>query len=102
MAQNKTIDKGGASDKRKYLDLHEHIEALREKGLLIEVDRPINKDTEMHPLVRWQFRGEKFKLRADRIFEVATDPGQIAKMAKLVTKRITSLFVPLQETFPLQ
>src|SRR5262249_8499697 len=26
-------------------------------GLLITVDRPINKDTEMHPLVRWQFRG---------------------------------------------
>ncbi|MDX1485958.1 MAG: UbiD family decarboxylase, partial [Alphaproteobacteria bacterium] len=26
-------------------------------GLLVEVDRPINKDTEMHPLVRWQYRG---------------------------------------------
>ncbi|MCH8858697.1 MAG: UbiD family decarboxylase, partial [Proteobacteria bacterium] len=26
-------------------------------GHLIRVDRPINKDTEMHPLVRWQFRG---------------------------------------------
>ena len=26
-------------------------------GLLITVDRAINKDTEMHPLVRWQFRG---------------------------------------------
>ena len=26
-------------------------------GLLITVERPINKDTEMHPLVRWQFRG---------------------------------------------
>jgi len=24
---------------------------------LIKVDRPINKDTEMHPLVLWQFRG---------------------------------------------
>ncbi len=42
---------------RGYRDLHEHIEALRGAGLLIEVDRPINKDTEMHPLVRWQFRG---------------------------------------------
>ena len=38
-------------------DLHEHIDALRAAGLLIEVDRRINKDTEMHPLVRWQFRG---------------------------------------------
>src|SRR5471032_1662333 len=42
---------------RSYPDLHEHIEALDRAGLLIRVDRPINKDTEMHPLVRWQFRG---------------------------------------------
>ena len=42
---------------RGYRDLHEHIAALREAGLLIEIDRRINKDTEMHPLVRWQFRG---------------------------------------------
>jgi UbiD family decarboxylase len=42
---------------RTYPDLHEHIAALRKAGLLIEIDRPINKDTEMHPLVRWQFRG---------------------------------------------
>jgi 4-hydroxy-3-polyprenylbenzoate decarboxylase len=42
---------------RRYRDLHEHIEALREAGLLVVVDRLINKDTEMHPLVRWQFRG---------------------------------------------
>ena len=42
---------------RGYPDLHDHIEALREAGLLIVVDRLINKDTEMHPLVRWQFRG---------------------------------------------
>jgi 4-hydroxy-3-polyprenylbenzoate decarboxylase len=44
-------------EKRAYLDLHEHVDSLRENGLLIEVDRSINKDTEMHPLVRWQFRG---------------------------------------------
>jgi len=40
-----------------YPDLHAHIAALDEKGLLIRVQRPINKDTEMHALVRWQFRG---------------------------------------------
>jgi UbiD family decarboxylase len=40
-----------------YPDLHAHIAALEEKGLLVRVKRPINKDTEMHPLVRWQFRG---------------------------------------------
>ncbi|MCH6578055.1 MAG: UbiD family decarboxylase, partial [Proteobacteria bacterium] len=42
---------------RGYRDLHEHIEALRQAGLLLEIEREINKDTEMHPLVRWQFRG---------------------------------------------
>jgi UbiD family decarboxylase len=40
-----------------YPDLHAHIAALEQKGLLIRVQRPINKDTEMHALVRWQFRG---------------------------------------------
>jgi 4-hydroxy-3-polyprenylbenzoate decarboxylase len=42
---------------RSYPDLHDHIAALEKAGQLIRVDRPINKDTEMHPLVRWQFRG---------------------------------------------
>ena len=42
---------------RPYPDLHDHVRALDKAGLLITVDRPINKDTEMHPLVRWQFRG---------------------------------------------
>ena len=42
---------------RAYSDLHEHLQALEKAGLLVKVDRPINKDTEMHPLVRWQFRG---------------------------------------------
>ncbi len=32
-------------------------DARRRQGLLVTVDRVINKDTEMHPLVRWQFRG---------------------------------------------
>src|SRR6266404_322398 len=40
-----------------YADLHAHLKALEAAGLLIRVTRPINKDTEMHPLVRWQFRG---------------------------------------------
>ena len=42
---------------RTYPDLHEHLETLERAGLLVTVERPINKDTEMHPLVRWQFRG---------------------------------------------
>src|SRR6266446_10063414 len=48
---------GDASPSRSYPDLHEHVLALAREGLLVVVDEPINKDTEMHPLVRWQFRG---------------------------------------------
>jgi UbiD family decarboxylase len=43
--------------RRPYADLHEHLRALDKAGLLVTVDRRIDKDTEMHPLVRWQFRG---------------------------------------------
>ncbi len=42
---------------RSYRDLREHVEALDREGLLVTVDAPIDKDSEMHPLVRWQFRG---------------------------------------------
>tara|TARA_Y100001936_G_C16068529_1_gene668944 strand:+ start:515 stop:2167 length:1653 start_codon:yes stop_codon:yes gene_type:complete len=40
-----------------YLDFHEHLEKLDEAGLLTTIDEPVNKDTQLHPLVRWQFRG---------------------------------------------
>ena len=42
---------------RAYPDLHQHVLALAEQDLLHIIDEPINKDTEMHPLVRWQYRG---------------------------------------------
>ena len=39
------------------LDFQEHLADLEAEGLLVRIDRPINKDTELHPLVRWQFIG---------------------------------------------
>jgi 4-hydroxy-3-polyprenylbenzoate decarboxylase len=42
---------------RGYPDLHEHLRTLEERGLLLTIDRPIDKDAELHPLVRWQFVG---------------------------------------------
>ena len=45
------------SHKRRYADLHEHLQALKEQGLLLTIDRPIDKDAELHPLMRWQFVG---------------------------------------------
>jgi 4-hydroxy-3-polyprenylbenzoate decarboxylase len=39
------------------LDFQQHLAALEAQGLVTRIDRPINKDTELHPLVRWQFQG---------------------------------------------
>src|SRR3954471_1600016 len=39
------------------LDFQAHLAALEAQGLLVRIDRAINKDTELHPLVRWQFQG---------------------------------------------
>ena len=39
------------------LDFQDHLADLEARGLLIRIDRPIDKDTELHPLVRWQFLG---------------------------------------------
>src|SRR5437879_302105 len=38
-------------------DFQKHLAALEAQGLVTRIDRPINKDTELHPLVRWQFQG---------------------------------------------
>jgi 4-hydroxy-3-polyprenylbenzoate decarboxylase len=45
------------NNNRKYPDLHDHIAALKKAGLLLTIDRAIDKDAEMHPLVRWQYVG---------------------------------------------
>ncbi|MBM3528127.1 MAG: UbiD family decarboxylase [Alphaproteobacteria bacterium] len=39
------------------LDLQQHLADLEAAGLLIRIDRPIDKDRELIPLVRWQFVG---------------------------------------------
>jgi UbiD family decarboxylase len=39
------------------LDFQEHVADLEAAGLVERIDTPINKDTELHPLVRWQFVG---------------------------------------------
>ncbi len=38
-------------------NLADHIARLQDRGLLTHVPRAINKDTELHPLARWQFQG---------------------------------------------
>jgi UbiD family decarboxylase len=48
---------GAAAVKGPPLDFQQHLANLEAHGLLTRIDRPINKDTELHPLVRWQFQG---------------------------------------------
>jgi 4-hydroxy-3-polyprenylbenzoate decarboxylase len=46
-----------ADVRRPSRDLQEHLAVLEAEGLLVRIDEPINKDTELHPLVRCQFVG---------------------------------------------
>jgi 4-hydroxy-3-polyprenylbenzoate decarboxylase len=54
-----------------YKDLREFLVALERANKLRRIARPINKDTELHPIVRWQFRGleesERFGFLFDRV-----------------------------------
>ena len=50
-------DAGSTRPPRPPRDLHEHLAALDAAGLLVRVDREINKDTQLQPLARWQFIG---------------------------------------------
>ncbi|HLY66959.1 MAG TPA: UbiD family decarboxylase, partial [Chloroflexota bacterium] len=54
-------------------DLRAHLQQLEELGKLVRVSRPINKDTELHPLVRWQFRGLPESERRAFMFENVHD-----------------------------
>src|SRR5512134_2883373 len=50
-------DRSSEGAARPPMDFQLHLKELERQGLLAHVDRPINKDTELHPLVRWQFLG---------------------------------------------
>jgi UbiD family decarboxylase len=56
-----------------YRDLREFINVLNDHGLLVTIKREINKDTELMPLVRWQFRGLHERDRKAFLFENVTD-----------------------------
>ncbi|MFC1901737.1 UbiD family decarboxylase [Chloroflexota bacterium] len=56
-----------------YRDIREHIEALEAKNRLVRIKREINKDTELMPLVRWQFRGLPEEERKAFLFENVVD-----------------------------
>ena len=47
----------GSETAQPRLDLQEHLADLEARGLLTRIDHPVDKDTELHPLVRLQFIG---------------------------------------------
>jgi 4-hydroxy-3-polyprenylbenzoate decarboxylase len=53
--------------------LGKYVEGLEQAGKLVRVTVPINKDTELHPLVRLQFRGLPESQRKAFLFENVTD-----------------------------
>ena len=57
-----------------YPDLRAYLEALDRRGLLRVVDEPVDKDTELVPLVRLQFRGLAEPERKAFWFRNVTDP----------------------------
>src|SRR5258708_29311249 len=56
-----------------YKDFREHLNALEKRGKLVRISREINKDTELMPLVRWQFRGLDERERKAFMFENVID-----------------------------
>lgn len=56
-----------------YKDFREYLQVLEKNGKLKRIKRPINKDTEMHPLVRLQFRGIPASQRSAFFFEDVVD-----------------------------
>jgi 4-hydroxy-3-polyprenylbenzoate decarboxylase len=72
--------------KRGYPDLHEHLDSLRGAGLLLTIDRPIDKDAVLHPLVRWQYVGgiEEHERRAFLFTHVTDGHGRKYKFPVVV------------------
>jgi len=56
-----------------YSDVREYLDELGRRDLLVRVDRKTNKDTEIMPLVRWQFRGLEQRQRKGWLFTDVTD-----------------------------
>ena len=56
-----------------YKDLREYLKALEDNGKLTRISREINKDTQLHPLVRLAFRGLPEEERTAFLFENVID-----------------------------
>jgi 3-polyprenyl-4-hydroxybenzoate decarboxylase and related decarboxylases len=80
-----------------YKDLREYIKVLEKNDKLFRIKREINKDTEMHPLVRWQFRGPPEGERKAFLFERSID----ARGKKYSTPVLIAAHAPSVEVYAL-
>lgn len=56
-----------------YKDVREYLQALENNDKLVRIKQPINKDTELDPLVRLQYRGLSEADRRAFLFEKVVD-----------------------------
>ncbi|MFC1815479.1 UbiD family decarboxylase [Thermodesulfobacteriota bacterium] len=80
-----------------YKDLREWIKALEESNNLVRIRREINKDTELMPLVRWQYRGLPENERKAFIFENIVD----AKGKRYTMPVITACYAGTRKIYAL-
>lgn len=71
-----------------YKDLREYVDHLQRVGKLRRVSRLINKDTELHPLVRWQFRGLDESERTGFLFDNLTGHKGLKYRSRVATSII--------------
>jgi 4-hydroxy-3-polyprenylbenzoate decarboxylase len=80
-----------------YTDLRDYLDTLEAAGKLRRVSRPICKDTELHPLVRWQFQGQDKADRVGWLFESLTGLNGRRYAARVAT----SVIGPNREVYAL-
>jgi UbiD family decarboxylase len=87
----------GKGESEYYEDLRAYIKALEAHDKLVRIKREINKDTELHPLVRWQFRGLPDEQRRAFLFENIVD----AKGKKFTSPVIVACHAASTEVYAL-
>lgn len=73
-----------------FKDVREHLAALEAAKLLVRVDREINKDTQLHPLVRVQFRGLPERERRAFLFTtvgISSRGGAVDLLMQLIVQK---------------
>jgi UbiD family decarboxylase len=83
-----------------YKDLREFLAALQRAGKLRRIPQTINKDTELHPLVRWQFRGleesERFAFLFERVSGIHNPRFNGSVAAAVIAPNLETYAIALQ------